>query len=109
MRSPCTFHLLIWSQSICSVCRYGMLGMASHTVALDSEAYAALRALKRSEESFSDVVKRLARPRTSILDLAGAWRGLPVDERTEMEEHFRRAKEAGRRRSARLSKAWRKH
>jgi len=33
--------------------------MASRTISLDEDAYAALRAAKRAGESFSDVVKRM--------------------------------------------------
>lgn len=43
--------------------------MPSRTISLSEDAYEALRALKRSHESFSDVVKRLAR-RRSLTQLA---------------------------------------
>lgn len=49
------------------------------TVALDREAYELLRRQKREGESFSDVVKRLARPFVGLTDLAGAWKDYPED------------------------------
>lgn len=79
--------------------------MASHTVALDSEAYAAFEALKRSEESFSDVGTRLANPRGSILEFAGAWKEIPAEDWNELEASYRRSREADRRRASRLQKA----
>lgn len=80
--------------------------MASHTVALDGEAYAALKSLKRGQESFSDVVKRIAKPRGSILEFAGAWKNLPDRDWKEMELYFRRSRDADKKRMAKLIKAW---
>lgn len=53
--------------------------MAVKTVTLSEDAYAALAALKREGESFSDVVRRLARKGRSLLDFAGAWRDFPKE------------------------------
>lgn len=47
--------------------------MASKTVALDFEAYALLHSRKRPSETFSDVVKRIARPRRPLTDFIGIW------------------------------------
>jgi predicted CopG family antitoxin len=49
------------------------------TVTLSEDAYAALAALKREGESFSDVVRRLARQGRSLLEFAGAWKDFPRD------------------------------
>jgi predicted CopG family antitoxin len=46
--------------------------MAKKTIALDQEAYDLLRLQKVEGESFSEVVKRLARRRRSFLDFTGA-------------------------------------
>jgi predicted CopG family antitoxin len=80
--------------------------MSTHTVALDGEAYAALKAMKRHEESFSDVVKRLAKPRRSILEFAGAWKDIPEDDWKVLRESYRRTRDADRRRVERLQAMW---
>jgi predicted CopG family antitoxin len=50
-------------------------------ISLSEKAYATLRKRKRQNESFSDVVLRIAgeRERKSILDFAGAWKGDDID------------------------------
>ena len=80
--------------------------MASHTVALDSEAYAALKSLKGIGESFSDVVKRLAKPRRSILDLAGAWKDLPEADLRALDQYYAGLKVASRRRARQVQQIW---
>ena len=45
--------------------------MPARTVALDEEAYDLLRRAKLKDETFSDAVKRLARPRRPLSDLPG--------------------------------------
>jgi len=49
--------------------------MGSKTISLDEEAYKRLRKEKNTNESFSDVVKRLTRPlkHKSLTDFAGVW------------------------------------
>ena len=51
--------------------------MPVRTVTLSEDAYAALAALKREGDSFSDVVRRVTRTSRSLLDFAGAWRDVP--------------------------------
>jgi len=51
--------------------------MESTSIALDREAYDLLRSQKRPGESFSQVVKRLARHRRPLASFAGAWKDLP--------------------------------
>ena len=80
--------------------------MASHTVTLDSEAYAALKALKAAGESFSDVVKRLATPRRSILDLAGSWKDLAPEDRRALDEYYAGLKRASWARARRTQSLW---
>lgn len=58
--------------------------MGTKTIQLDEEAYDRLESRKRSDESFSDVVKRLAGER-SLTEVAGIWEG-DDDVRTAVEE-----------------------
>jgi predicted CopG family antitoxin len=51
--------------------------MQAKTIALDREAYELLKSKKGKDETFSDVVKRLTRPRRGISDLAGSLSNLP--------------------------------
>src|SRR2546423_15320774 len=53
--------------------------MPVKTVTLSEDAYAALAALKREGESFSEVVRRLARTGRSLLEFAGAWKDFPSE------------------------------
>lgn len=76
--------------------------MSSHTVALDAEAYAALKAHKRASESFSDVVKRLVRPWEPISSAAGLWKDMSPKERREIDGYYRLTAEANRRRDERV-------
>lgn len=62
--------------------------MAAKTIALDEEAYALLRERKRSSETFSDVVKRVARPRRPLTDFVGVWAG----DSAEVSREFDRAR-----------------
>jgi predicted CopG family antitoxin len=80
--------------------------MSTHTVALDSEAYSALKSLKRNQESFSQLVKRLAKPKRSILEYAGAWKDVPADEWKELQGFYRKTREADRKRAERIQKMW---
>jgi predicted CopG family antitoxin len=76
--------------------------MASRTVALDDEAYGLLKARKQSEESFSDTVKRLARPRRPLSDFAGMWSDMTAKERKELDRVFADMRKAESRRAALL-------
>jgi predicted CopG family antitoxin len=53
--------------------------MPVKTVTLSEDAYAALAALKKEGESFSEVVRRLTRQGKSLLEFAGAWKDFPRD------------------------------
>lgn len=52
--------------------------MGSKTISLADDAYEALLAVKRPEESFSDAVRRLTR-RRSLTDLAGIMKVADAD------------------------------
>jgi predicted CopG family antitoxin len=80
--------------------------MTTKTVALDLEAYELLKRQKRSEESFSDAVKRLARPRKPISDFAGMWSDMTQSERRALAEVYSGQRKADRRREERIRRLW---
>lgn len=53
--------------------------MPVRTVTITEDAYAALAALKREGESFSEVIRRLTRGNRSLLEFAGAWKDVPEE------------------------------
>ena len=64
------------------------MGADYKSVRLTEEVYEALKRRKRAEESFSDVVERLARERP-IRDLAGLFTDEEVESiRTERSRHY---------------------
>jgi len=58
-----------------------VLGMTK-VISLSNEAYKTLKDLKKSGESFSDVVLRVAgeRKKKSLLEFSGKWAGDDIDE-----------------------------
>lgn len=60
--------------------------MVVKTVALDEEAYGLLRTRKRPEETFSDVVKRIARPQRPLTDFIGIWSSDDPKDRARLDE-----------------------
>lgn len=76
--------------------------MATKTVALDEEAYEMLRREKRPDESFSDVVKRVARKRKPLTDFAGVWKDYPAADFEKFQEWRRWSRQADVRRQRRL-------
>jgi predicted CopG family antitoxin len=80
--------------------------MATKTVALDTEAYELLKRQKRPDESFSEAVKRLARPRRPIVDFAGMWADLTAKERRELDHAYGGLRDADRRRTEMIRQRW---
>ncbi|MDE1822361.1 MAG: hypothetical protein KGJ23_12280 [Euryarchaeota archaeon] len=80
--------------------------MAARTVALDEESYALLRAARRPDESFSETVKRLAKPRKGIGDLWGAWANATPAETKQMSRLQAALAEGDRRRAELIRRAW---
>ena len=52
------------------------------TITLSEDAYVALAQVKKEGESFSDVVRRLARGSRSLLEFAGDWKEFPEEKMT---------------------------
>jgi len=71
--------------------------MGTKNIAISEEAYQMLKALKKSGESFTEVIERITR-RGSILELAGA---LSKKEVAAVEKHVREVRERSSRRIAR--------
>lgn len=55
------------------------------TIAIANDVYEMLSKEKRKDESFSEVIRRLAKRKRSLLEFAGAWADIPDDEFKEME------------------------
>ena len=58
-----------------------VLNIMTKMISLSNKAYQTLKDLKRPDESFSDVVLRIAgREHRSILEFSGKWAGDDIDE-----------------------------
>lgn len=80
--------------------------MASKTVALDNEAFELLSRQKKGDESFSDTVKRLARPRRPISFFGGMWSDMSENEHKELDRTYSDLKAADRRRAENVRRMW---
>jgi len=80
--------------------------MSTHTVALDEEAYELLRRAKKTEESFSGTVKRLARPHRPLASFAGMWKDMTTKDREALERVYSSQRDADRRRAELIRKMW---
>lgn len=56
--------------------------MATKTVSLNESAYEKLKGMKESDESFSDLVERIALER-SLTEIAGIWDDDELEERVQ--------------------------
>ena len=72
--------------------------METKTIALDREAYEALRRLKKKGESFSDVVRRLSGPPRPLTELAGLWKEMAPGDLRKIESFLRQGRELDRQR-----------
>jgi predicted CopG family antitoxin len=80
--------------------------VATKTVALDVEAYELLARAKRPGESFSQVVKRVARPRISLTEFAGAWKDVPAEKMAKFERWRKASRVKDLERQKRLLRQW---
>lgn len=79
--------------------------MDTTTIALDREAYELLRKAKQPGESFSLVVKRLARAKRPLSSFAGTWGHLAESEVQEMRDTLEAGRKRSRLKSERLHRA----
>ena len=78
--------------------------METTSIAVDREAYDLLRSQKRPGESFSQVVKRLAKNRRPLASFVGAWKELPDKTFREIEANRKRLRDLDEQRFERLMK-----
>lgn len=78
--------------------------MAVKTITVAEDAYAALAALKREGESFSDVIRRLARSSRSLLEFAGDWKDVPAAKMREYLDFLEASDELSRARLKRFTR-----
>lgn len=77
--------------------------MGSKTIMVTEEAYNRLKAAKREDESFSEVLKRLLSERKPKLsDFAGAWKDVPEEKMKEFERWRELQREMSRKRMEEL-------
>ncbi|HEV2316551.1 MAG TPA: antitoxin VapB family protein [Thermoplasmata archaeon] len=76
--------------------------MGAKTIALDSEAYALLKAQRKRDESFSDLVKRHFRPARRLADFAGAWSDVNPKDRARFDGERQNGRAADLARAARI-------
>jgi predicted CopG family antitoxin len=67
--------------------------METTSIAVDREAYNLLRSQKRPGESFSQVVKRLAKNRRPLTSFVGAWKDLPEKTFREVQANRKRLRD----------------
>jgi predicted CopG family antitoxin len=84
-----------------------MVAMENTSVALDREAYDLLRGQKRPGESFSQVVKRLAKNRRPLASFVGAWKDLPEKTLRQIQTERRHLRDLDEQRFDRLMKGGR--
>ena len=75
-------------------------------MALDPEAYELLKRQKRTDESFSNAVKRLARPRVPLPPSQASGRICPLGERREIDRVYADLHAADRRHADRIRRQW---
>lgn len=78
--------------------------MSVKTVTLAEDAYIALASRKREGESFSEVVRRLARTERSLKEFVGGWEDVPAAKLAPYEEWMRHSDSTSRSEMLRLGR-----
>lgn len=78
--------------------------MSVKTVTLSEDAYLVLASRKREGESFSEVVRRLARSEHSLQEFVGAWKDAPSEKLAPFEAWLEHSDQASRSEMLRLSR-----
>ena len=78
--------------------------MSVKTVTLSEDAYLVLASRKREGESFSEVVRRLARSERSLKEFVGGWEEVPEAQLAPYEEWMRESDSASRSEMLRLGR-----
>ncbi|MCS7103300.1 MAG: antitoxin VapB family protein [Candidatus Korarchaeum sp.] len=72
------------------ICKHGV-GTGTKTITISLTAYEALLRVKKPGESFSDTILRLVKRNKGLMDLAGCWSDVNVE---EIEDSLREVSEA---------------
>lgn len=78
--------------------------MGAKTIALDEKSYNSLRSLKKKDESFSDLVSRLAKQVRPLADFAGVWKDMPSRLKADIRKLLEETKANDERRLEQLMK-----
>ncbi|MEK6922004.1 MAG: antitoxin VapB family protein [Nanoarchaeota archaeon] len=70
--------------------------MATKTISIMDDVYERLVALKRTDESFSDELRRLTETKGNIMEFAGIWKDMSDKDADEMKKVIRNAKKGTR-------------
>jgi predicted CopG family antitoxin len=67
---------------------YTYTDMGTKTISIMNDVYDLLMGMKLPNESFSDEIRRLAKTKGSIMDLAGAWSDMSDEEADNLKRNI---------------------
>ena len=67
--------------------------MTTKTITVTKESYDILKSVKLEDESFSELVKRVFKPKFDVMSFAGIMSDMPEKEAEEIKESIRRMRE----------------
>ncbi len=70
--------------------------MGTKTISIMEDVYERLIALKRTDESFSDELRRLTETKGNVMEFAGIWKDMSDKDAEEMKNSIRNAKKGTR-------------